>query len=371
MKTPILKTHIRYYIPRPDRLYRQFMFRKHHTRIERDILQDVLDEYGLHVRGKLEVTGGRSENIIVETNAGKKMLKRYKDTLIPEALVHEHSILNYLAQINFPAPHLTSTVCGESLIQKEGRSYALFDFLEGYFQYHNYFLVPAQAQQFISVSGKALGALHTTLRDFSPAGYHPNGCKSRKGDRWRELSWFTDKLDWCRQELPNVQADDADVLSRMLSEDAGWVEETLHSLNDSIKAAELPCLIIHGDYGPYNLFFKRGAPTIILDFELARLDWRLADLAMALPFFADGRLGFNFNKMNYFLEAYRSECPLDSAELRFLPTVWQFLTLRRVIFCWYRYCNTPSRRWLREAQQKLKLFHWLTEHQNTLHCWLT
>src|SRR5262249_36614462 len=149
-------------------------------------------------------------------------------------------------------------------------------------------------RQFIRSSGKALGALHNALRDFTPAGQHPNGFKSREGERWRDLDWFIDKLTWCQQQIPRLRSDGAGVLRRLCAEEANWVAATLHDLNDRINAAAPPRQIIHSDYGPYNLFFKPGAPTVILDFELAHLDWRLADLAMALPAFAGGRLGFSF-----------------------------------------------------------------------------
>jgi Ser/Thr protein kinase RdoA (MazF antagonist) len=246
----------------------------------------------------------------------------------------------------------------------------LFDFLEGYYQYHHYFLLPGQAQRFIAVSGKALGALHMALRDFTPAGYHPNGLKSKQGERWRELNWITDKLDWCRPRVADLQADGADLLRASFFTHANRIEETLHILDDRIKAASLPSLIIHGDYGPYNLFFKHGAPPIILDFELARLDWRLADLAMALPFFANDLLGFSYPKLRVFLEGYQTCCPIDSAELSLLPTVWQFLMLRQVLFFWYRFCDTPSKHWITEAQRKLTIGLWLKDNETTLSGWL-
>jgi Ser/Thr protein kinase RdoA (MazF antagonist) len=213
--------------------------------------------------------------------------------------------------------------------------------------------------------------LHTALRDFTPVENHPNGLKSKEGDRWRELDWFTDKLDWCRPMVADLKGDGADLLRRSFFAHANWIEETLHILDDRIKAATLPILIIHGDYGPYNVFFKQGAPTIILDFELARLDWRLADLAMALPFFANDLLGFNYHRMIAFLAAYRTGCPIDAAELSLLPTVWQFLMLRQVLFFWYRFCNTPSKHWITEAERKLKIGLWLKDNQTTLSCWLT
>lgn len=367
--TPVFEAGPACLLPRPDRLYHQFTFHRRSSAINTERIPAILAEYGLKVRGKREVPGGpsRSENVIVETDAGKKLLKCYKQTVEPAAIRHEHSILSHLAQVSFPAPRLTPTARGETLIQQGDRYYALFDVLEGYFQYHNYVFLPAQICRFITVSGQTLGALHTTLRDFTPSGRHPQGFTSREGARWRELGWFISQLDWCEREAPGQAGED---LALMISDHAGWVHEVLCRMDEMLRGAELPRLIIHGDYGPYNLFFKPGMPVVILDFELARLDWRLTDLATALPSFARSRLGFSREKLKAFLEGYRTYCPVEAEELVFLPAVWQFLTLRRLIVCWYRCCTTGAEHWLAEARQRLKLAHWLIINHNTLLQWL-
>jgi Ser/Thr protein kinase RdoA (MazF antagonist) len=371
MTTPIFQTsHLA--VPRPDRLYRRFAFQRRPSAVAADLLRHIVGEYGLELRAAGEIPGGpgRSDNLICVTSAGKKMLKRYKQTVEPDAIRHEHSILTYLARVDFPAPRLASTADGETLVSRNGGHYALFDVLEGYFQYHDYFHLPAQTQRFIAASGAALGSLHETLRHFTPEGRNPNGFVARRGERWRSLEWYIARLDHCGLEAPDLHAEDAPKLRRMLSQHAGSVEETLRLLDGRLRAAAPPCLIVHGDYGPYNLFFKRGAPVVILDFELARLDWRLTDLATALPSFARSRLGFSFRKMNCFLAGYRARCPIELDELMLLPDVWRFLTLRRLIVCWRRFCETRVSRWLDEAQQRLDLARWLIEHQQDLAGWL-
>ena len=92
---------------------------------------------------------------------------------------------------------------------------------------------------------------------------------------------------------------------------------------------------------------------------------------MALPAFANSRLRFSLQRMKSFLEGYRTACPIDDEELRLLPLVWQFFTLRRVVFCWYRYCDTPTQRWLNESRHKLKLFDWIANHHDALSTLLT
>lgn len=355
-----------YALPRPDRLLQQVRFRRQPASIPLPLLRDLLAQYGLEVQGAVQAVGGpgRSHNVVAGTNAGLKFIKRYKHTVDPSAITHEHSILQQLAQINFSAPRLLPTTHGTTLVEQDGKYYAVFEVLNGYFQYHHYLLLPSQTRQCIAAAGRALGELHTVLHDFTPAGHHPNGFRSRTGERWRDLQWYQAQLDQARAAAQAADATTA--LHYMLREHANTIEATLHDLDATLAAVALPRCIIHGDYGPYNLLFKRGAPVVVLDWELARLDWRLVDLATALFFFAHTRFGFSFGKAQWFVHAYCRACAVDEDELRWLPPVWQFITLRRVIVCWQRFAQTPDHRWLAEAHTKLALAQWISQHQQQL-----
>jgi Ser/Thr protein kinase RdoA (MazF antagonist) len=241
----------------------------------------------------------------------------------------------------------------------------LFDYLEGYFQYHQYIFNASQTGQFVSLCGQALGVLHRVLEDFEPAGCNPNGFQSRHGPRWRELPWFLGRLHQVRafNQISEVWLP---LKTSEVWEQGDWLEERLEELDERLTTADLPRLIIHGDYGPYNVFFKRGAPVLILDFELSRLDWRLTDLANALYFFAIGRSGFSFSRFEQFIQGYTDTNPVEGDEFRFLPEVWQYLLLRRIIVCWHRSTEGEGGQWLMEAQRKLKLAHWIDDHRQAL-----
>jgi Ser/Thr protein kinase RdoA (MazF antagonist) len=367
MMTTIFPANRLYRLPRPDRLV-QRLSQRPPTPAEGVRLQAVLARYGLRVQGEVRPAGGggRSRSLIVETSAGTKIVKRYKAHLDQEALGHEHSILVRLAELGVPAPRLCAATDGATLVQHEDGAYAVFDFIAGYFQYHNYIFPPAQGRRFVAAAGDALGALHVALRDFTPTGRNLNGFMARDGARWRELGWFGEQLEQCRQELQARPDRGAPELRRAVTAEGGWVEARLAALDTQLGAAGLPRLIVHGDYGPYNLLFRPGAPVVILDFELARLDWRLTDLAAALRYFASGRLGFNAPRARSFLAAYAARCPIDRAELRLLAPVWQYLTLRRVVVCWHRAIMTGARQWADEARTRLDLARWLEQQQKIL-----
>lgn len=340
--------------------------------IDVDEVREVLAEYGLSLTAtpRPPATLGRSSSLVVDTSIGRAMLKRYKPTVNLSAVVHEHSILTYLAQANFPAPRLLTTRSDATFVHRQGATYALFDFLEGYTQYSNYYLVvPAHRRQFVSTSGETLAILHQRLKGFVPKGRNPNGFKSLRGDRWRDLAWCVDRLTHCTVETPRLNAagDDAFTVAQSLLERADWIHDTLHQLDHVLREAAPPRLIIHGDYRPSNLLFRQNASPVVIDFELARLDWRITDLAKSIPSFAYKRmLGVDFGRMRCFMDAYQARYPISAEELELIPAVWQFLAIRRVIACWYTYCNTLVNRLGNEIRHHLKWLDWAIDHEDKL-----
>jgi len=242
----------------------------------------------------------------------------------------------------------------------------LFDFIEGGFQYHNYLLLPAQTRHFIASAGQALATLHSQVEGFTPEGRNPYGFSSQTGDWWQGLEWYLSKLAHCVQETQRLQAIASLPQAACLLRQAGHLEKALVQLDRTLKVAALPRLIIHSDYGPYNLLFRPNAPLAILDFEIARLDWRLSEFVYALPRFAHGQFGFDFDKAKCLIDAYRTRRPMDDDELRFIPDVWQFLRARQAIVCWHSYCETHTASRLTETQSHLKWVNWAAEYQDGL-----
>lgn len=350
-------------IPRPDRLIQKIKDKRNNSNIDEAYLLQILSNYSLSNTSSIQISGtiGRSDNYFVRTETGRKIIKEYIASAKLDEIIQEHSILQYLAQVDFPSPRLVLTRDGCTYIQRNDRYYAIFEYLEGYFQYHNYLYLPGKASTFIEYSAKALGSMHFVLKDFIPQGSNPNGFRSKDGTRWREIGWFLEKLRACTQvsQKPEIETNEMHLRFLKLAQ---WMEDLLHRLDATLTERDPLRVIIHGDYGPYNLFFKPGSPVAILDFELARLDWRLTDLAHSMFTFCKSRFGFHPQKMRQFLQAYNINFPLDKDELQLLPLVWQFLSLRRTIVCWYNFCNGGGRRWTDEAQRRLGIVTWVDEH---------
>lgn len=354
----------------PRHLYRNLASRQRRPKVDLTAIQGILAKYDFELTENPQWPGGRgrSQSLLVHTSHGKKILKKYNDSIIGPAILYEHSILSYLAKINFPSPRLVATKTGQTWLRWDGDNYVLFDFIENGYQYHNYVLFPAQRQQFIKIAGEMLANLHHTLQDFIPDGYNPNGFKSQKEGRWRDLEWYMSKLTYCVTEISRLDTAGKENQAIEFLGRAKYFEESLIQLDTMLNEATLPRLITHGDYGPYNLLFRENAEVIILDFEISHLDWRTAELAKALwRFCYDGLPSFRIKRMKHFLNAYQEGGQLVSlSELQLIPAVWKFLHIRRWICIWNHYCKTQVKASLAKARRHLELVDWMTTNQDKI-----
>lgn len=356
-------------LPRPDRLNLKSLLTTHKlSREDEQWISALVSTYGLSLlqpAKKLE-TDGRSNNWVLITNQGKKILKRYKPSVEAEQILHEHAILSQLAQIQFPAPLLNKNLHGETLTIIENSRFALFDYLDGYFQYHEQIYFPNQTNTFLELAALSLASLHESLRDFTPVGKNPNGFISKESPRWLGLNWYLEQLAVNKQQTQERLRDNPGYELNVIHSRGKWIEDRLTGLDKILTTAPLDRVIIHGDYGPYNLLFKNGSPVVMIDFELARLDWRLTDLATSMNTFTRNRMGFQQKKMRHLIQTYQSASNVRAEELDYLPTVWEYLSLRRLIVCWSRALETSQTKWLVEALDRIWIIDWITMHKSDM-----
>ncbi len=82
--------------------------------------------------------------------------------------------------------------------------------------------------------------------------------------------------------------------------------------------------------------------------------------------FTRNRLGFQQKKMLYFIQAYQSASDMSAEQFDHLPTVWEYLSLRRLIVCWSRALETGQKKWLAEALDRMQIIDWITIHKDDL-----
>jgi Ser/Thr protein kinase RdoA (MazF antagonist) len=216
------------------------------------------------VTGLSDVPDGNA-NWLISGDSGPLVLRRHHAEATPAGLAWEHTVLRRLAGAGWTVPE----PLGE-LTEYQGHWYGLNRYVPGQ---------PArpegpgeQAQR-----GRTLARLHLALRDLG----------DRIGPRpgWRPQHTHTTVLtglDW-----------DASVRALALSSPrlAGWAAAAAAGIRDALDAAganALPVTVVHGDFAEWNMHYTGGRLTGVIDFELAHLDSRPFELAMARTYRAPG-----------------------------------------------------------------------------------
>jgi Ser/Thr protein kinase RdoA (MazF antagonist) len=336
--------------------------------IKPPILQHVINEYGLKLidNNQRFVGGYRGVNIIIETSQGRKLLKRYKPTLGHSTITQEHSILKYLKRNEFPAPHLKTTKRGETLIEIEKQKFALFDFIDGGYHYNNFILLRRQINKYIKTAGRTLGYLHKLFAGFEPDGYNPDGFKSINGDRWRNTGWFIDKLNYCIAQTDISDSPGIENNLKSLLNNANVIKEKLLGLDYSLKNNRTLRIVIHGDFTPYNLLYLNYNLAFVLDFEMARLDWRLVDIIRSWHAFCSNKAGFDFEKIKYFFDEYQKRMSVPEDEFKLIPKVWEYFSVINIIQSWRGFVQVGTADRVDKACHFLNGLKWIDNNQQRL-----
>ncbi len=326
---------------RPDRALR-FRLGPRRPALRPPAIRAVLDAYGLTQAGRPRQLGSptaRGDSLRIRTTRGEVVVKRYKQTVTARSIELEHSVLAALERTQFPAPRLRRTPAGSSSMEVDGRLHAVYEYLAGYTDPRNFIMVPSDRRRVDLMAAAALADLHLALAEHAPPASESLGYLRRGGDRVRPMDWYAEQLGSVAAPR-RVRA---------------WLESTLWRIRETLEGEHLPLTVIHGDFGWHNLLLRRGAPLVVVDFELARLDWRVADLAIALPRLAAGRLALDLDRARRFLGAYRDRSEATPAELRRIPEVLAFLSLDRAVVAWGRERDGLPGDWGAEARRRVML----------------
>lgn len=354
----------RLYLPNPRKLYSFIRPSFQKKVLSLHTIQAILSLYGLSLDGipKQVTSGMRNTTIVVNTTRGKKVLKRYKESLSDSTIIQEHSILRYLGEKNFPCVRIVSANSGQTITYYEKDRYALFDFVKG-FKLYDYIFLPGTKEQFIAASGNLLGKLHRLLNDFVPKGFNPDGFNPETNRRWRDTEWFLSKIDDIKKHASDGKNIKNTKLSIFLAEYRS-LGKLLVEVQKQLQQANLPRQIIHKDFGQSNIIFRKNKSPIVIDFEIARLDWRVIDLINAWEKFCRNRFRYSEKKMKIFLDAYQKEVNLSQNEFKNIQLVWKYLNITRCIFHFHKFSITGSKLSLAHANRYLKQTRWKADHYN-------
>jgi Ser/Thr protein kinase RdoA (MazF antagonist) len=187
----------------------------------------------------------------------------------PLKVAFTHALLTHLRQRRFPVPALIGTRNEQnSLLQINGSTYEMFEYVAG----DRYSGSLDQTQR----AAELLRQFHEKVRDFqtewaSPAGsYHD--CPA--------VRQALNSIPATTAGHDSVIGHEAELLA--LIQDLHERYDTAAERVAACGANNWPATIIHGDWHPGNLIFRRGQVAAVLDLDSARLQPPILDVANGL-----------------------------------------------------------------------------------------
>lgn len=283
----------------------------------------VLSHYDLGVISRVrEYRRGsrRAPKLRITTERGEYLLKRRapgRDD--PGRVAFVHGLIEALAAMDYPIARLHPTRRGHTAVELDGRWYELFEFIEatGY---------PATVEA-AADAGARLAALHALssrlpVHQTAPVGSFHNAAAAEVALRQIPAAVAAVEHDVDEEDLART----CKLLSRGYREAAHRAEHSGLSLMSHV--------VNHGDWHPGNVLYNNGRVVAVIDFDSARYEPRVVDLAngvlqftmlMGDPSDPTGwPEGFDGARIDGFLRGYDESAraagrPLGKAELASLP----------------------------------------------------
>ena len=234
----------------------------------------------------------------------------------PQKVAFCHGIQMHLAQRQFPLPHLIGTrVDNNSMLKYGGATYELFEYIQG----DGY----DQSLEATTEAGRTLALFHKLLADHRPKFKPSRGSYHAS----KSVSNACNAIPTTLQKTePQADRQEITRLTQFLHQAYKAAARTVHAegLN------QWPVGIAHSDWHPGNILFRGQRVVAVIDYDAARLQQRIVDVA-------NGALQFSIigggddpkrwpdyldeSRFKRFLRGYDSvpDAVLSRAELRVLP----------------------------------------------------
>ncbi len=256
----------------------------------------------------------RSPKVVITSQGGRFLFKRRargKDDLRKVAFTHQIQL--HLAAEGFPLAHLIGTrPDNNSMLVLNDQIYEMFEFIDaGYYD---------RSKEATSDAGRILGLYHKLLADFRSEYTPPQGS-------YHGALGVSQAIGNTITSLPLETRPEPDELMQTIS----YLKDAYRHCaeqGDQAGIKDWPRQIVHGDWHPGNMLFRDRLVTAVIDYDSARLQQRVIDLANgALQFSIIGGSDdaaqwpaqLDPDRLRQFVGGYDSANVISKAELLILP----------------------------------------------------
>jgi homoserine kinase type II len=329
----------------------------------------LADAYDLGPWESIEMLpGGKSDHYRLISGSGEYTIRRSHRSKTSADMRFEHELVAHLRNSGFPAPVVVPTVSGDTCAAVDGDLYSVSVFVDG----SGY---EAGNAEHLRQSARALAEYHRISASFRPL-------SSRSHE-----PFLNEILRERLTEMPPPEAisDLADAYADHDPQIPDLLESLFYALEKSEEVLglldwlypELPLLTIHGGHRRGRALFSGDRLITMLDFDRARYEARVLDLAIALHNFAkvlgergspDFKVPLDMEVVSMFLGAYLQANPLEPAEVEALPALLAARSLKRALG---KYCSMieearVSQGHVRKTAQEVARVRWLEAHGQEL-----
>ena len=207
----------------------------------------------------------RSPKIIIDCQRGRFLFKRRvrgREDAAKVAFTHQIQLL--LAAQNFPLPHLLGTRPeNNSMLVLSGSIYEMFEYISG-----TGYDASLEATH---SSGKILGLFHKLLTGFKSEYKPPTGSYHNQPAIQQSIRNSIRKLPEDKRPSDDVMTDVVESLDHAYKHCAAQA--------NGLGLEKWGVQIVHGDWHPGNMLFRDKHVVAVIDYDTARLQQRVIDLA--------------------------------------------------------------------------------------------
>lgn len=284
------------------------------------LLDDVLARFGVANVTIHDIRTGRvNKHWRVEAGGQTYALRRYTPQRSLAAIQYEHDMLRHLDALSWPVAAPLPGVDSQTLAHVGGRLYSLFPFLSG--------RPSPQTARYARLKGGLLARLHQDL-----ASWEAPGQREGFGRVWELDVYAAANCEFASlsELLFAFGQQHADLARAMRTQKYAMLREL-----STLGFGELPAVPGHFDFHHDNVLFQRGALTGLLDFDLAHLDARVADIASNIEL--DCLAPPAYNEINpplaaEFVAGYVEHSALSDAELQLIVPLVRAALLSLVVW---------------------------------------